>query len=108
MAVDFVCDYSCPVFEIQTPGIEADAGQQFLTQRFYITCQLGGSSLTPIIIVDGMEYVLPDITNVGRSTIELPFQKFGRFLDGVRLYGRPCNRIEVFRVEMDIWYGEGG
>ncbi len=103
MAVDFVCLYACPVFEIQSPGVEADAGQQFTTQRFYITVALNGSTLAVIVIVDGVEYHVADVTGVGRMTYELPFQKFGRFLDGVRLYGRVCNRIEVFRIEADIW-----
>ena len=57
--------------------------------------------------LDGVENVLPKITNMGRSTIELPISKFhGRLFDGIRLDGTLTGRVEIFRLEADVWMGE--
>jgi hypothetical protein len=103
---------ACVDFEIQSPGDMPDSGAQFTAQRLYITinCAVDGvpQLVTPTLIVDGEEIVLPQITNTGRSTIELPISQYhGRFFDGVRLDG--CfvgGRVEVFRIEADVWLGE--
>jgi hypothetical protein len=98
-------------FEIQSPGDMPDSGAQFTGQRLYITANLNVSGvpqvITPTLIVDGAEIVLPQITNTERGTIELPISKYhGRFFDGVRLDGCLTGRIEIFRIEADVWLGE--
>jgi hypothetical protein len=102
---------NCVDFEIQSPGDMPDSGAQFTGQRLYITANLNVSGvpqvITPTLIVDGAEIVLPQITNTERSTIELPISKYhGRFFDGVRLDGCLTGRIEIFRIEADVWLGE--
>jgi hypothetical protein len=102
---------NCVDFEIQSPGDMPDSGAQFTGQRLYITANLNVSGvpqvITPTLIVDGAEIVLPQITNTERGTIELPISKYhGRFFDGVRLDGCLTGRIEIFRIEADVWLGE--
>lgn len=107
-------DGSTPIpYEIQSPGDMPDSGAQFTGQRLYITANLNVSSvaqvITPSLIVDGTVNVLPAVTNTARTTIELPISKYhGRFFDGVRLDGSLTGRIEIFRVEADVWLGEQG
>jgi hypothetical protein len=101
----------CVDFEIQTPGDMPDTGAEFTGQRLYITANLNVSNvpqlITPTLIIDGVENVLPPVTNNGRSTIEIPISKYhGRLFDGVRLDGCLTGRIEIFRIEADIWLGE--
>jgi hypothetical protein len=105
----------CVDFEIQSPGDMPDSGAQFTGQRLYIAVDCWKSrplgspeKLTPTIIVDGVETILPQITNTERSTIELPIsQHHGRFFDGVRLDG--ClltSRVEIYGIWADVWLGE--
>jgi hypothetical protein len=106
---------ACVDFEIQSPGDMPDSGAQFTGQRLYIAVDCWKSrplgspeKLTPTIIVDGVETILPQITNTERSTIELPIsQHHGRFFDGVRLDG--ClltSRVEIYGIWADVWLGE--
>ena len=100
-------DQGTPIaFEIQTGGEYPDPGAQFTTQRLYITGTLNGQSLTPVLTVDGNDNTLPAITGTARQTFELEPKVPGRFFDGVRLTGALTERIEVIRVEADIWLGE--
>lgn len=101
----------CVDFELQTPGDMPDTGAEFTGQRLYITANLNVSGvpqvITPVLIIDGVENTLPDITNMGRGTIEIPISKYhGRLFDGVRLTGCLTGRVEIFRVEADVWLGE--
>ena len=77
----------------------------FQTQRLYLTAQLNGQTLTPVLIVDGVSYTLPVLVGTGRKTYELPKQISGRLFDGVRLSGNLTARIEIFRIEADVWLG---
>ena len=102
---------SSPIpFQIQSMGVMPNIGKQFTTKRLYITANLNVSgvqqTITPVLIVDGAEHALPPITNTQRTTIELTPQVTGRFFDGVRLTGNLTGRIEIFRIECDIWLGE--
>lgn len=110
-------------FELQSAADMPDVGAEFTTQRLYITANLqltpnqfnvaGATTpqvLTPTLIVDGTELPLPPITGSGtpnsRQTFELSPKMHGRFFDGVRLTGNLTTRIEVFRIEADVWLGE--
>lgn len=107
-----LADGETPIaFELQSPGDMPDAGAEFTGQRLYLTINMNVSGvvqiLTPTLIIDGVENVLPKITNMGRSTIELPISKFhGRLFDGIRLDGTLTGRVEIFRLEADVWMGE--
>ena len=105
----------CVDFEIQSPGDMPDSGAQFTGQRLYIAVDCWKSrplgspeKLTPTIIVDGVETILPQITNRERTTIELPIsQHHGRFFDGVRLDGcLMTSRVEIYGIWADVWLGE--
>lgn len=99
----------CVPFSIQSPGEMPNAGAEFTTQRIYITANLGVSGVaqivTPTLIVDGVETALPSITGTGRQTYEIAKQVKGRFFDGIRIDGCLTGRIEIFRMEADIWLG---
>lgn len=105
-------------FELQVAGAFPDPMSQFTTQRIEITANLNLSSgaltsppqqLTPTIILDGVSYTLPKIVaipNKQRVTYELTPKLPARFFDGLRLTGSLTGRIELYRVELDVWYGE--
>lgn len=101
-------------FQIQTMGDFPDPGQEFTVQRIYLTLNTnvapGGTpqQITPVLIVDGVSYTLPVAQANGRQTIEYDGPKaVGRFLDGFNLSGTLATaRVEIFRVEADIWLGE--
>jgi hypothetical protein len=93
-------------FEIQSPGDMATPSAEFQTQRLYLTAQLNGQTLTPVLIVDGVEYTLPILVGTGRKTFELPKQITGRLFDGVRLTGSLTAQVEVYSIFADLWYGE--
>lgn len=100
-------DGGAPVpFMMQTMGDYPDPGAQFTTQRLYITVNCNGQILTPTLIVDGANYPLPPITNTERTTIEMRPTIPGRLFDGVLLSGSLSNRIEVFRIEADVYLGD--
>jgi hypothetical protein len=90
---------------IQSPGDLPDAAVAFQTQRLYLTAQLNGQTLIPVMIVDGTSYTLPELVGTARKTFELPKQISGRLFDGVQLIGSLTNRIEIFRIEADVWLG---
>lgn len=94
-------------FVMQSAGDMPDAGVAFQTQRLYITANMPqGQTLVPVLIVDNNEYTLPVLPGTGiRTTYELPKQISGRLFDGVRLTGSLTARIEVFRIEADVWLG---
>lgn len=97
-------------FEIQSPGDFPDSGAEFTTQRIYITMNAttdgGPVSLTPTLIVDGTSYTLPAISGTNRQTYELSPKVAGRFFDAIRLTGSLLGRVEVFRIEADVYLGE--
>lgn len=94
-------------FIMQSPGDMPDIGAQFTTQRIYISATLNNQTVTPTLIVDGTEYGLPPITaNGSRVQIELSPKVCGRFFEGVRLNGSLTNRVEIFRIEADVWLGD--
>jgi hypothetical protein len=94
-------------FELESAGDFPDPGAQFTTQRLYLTLNSGGQTLTPTIIVDGVETALTPISSTSRQTIEMEPKIAGRFFDGVRLSGNITARVEIFRIEADVWLGEG-
>ncbi len=94
-------------FEIQTPGIILDSAQQETGNRLLlgVNCNISGvpQILTPILIIDGVEYTLPRITSMSRVIIDMPIHGFhGRFWEGVRLTGRLTGRVEVFLVDIQV------
>jgi len=105
-------DGSTPIpYEIQSPGDMPDSGAQFTGQRLYLNINPNVSSvpqvITPSLIVDGTVNALPAITATGRQMFELPISQYhGRLFEGVRLEGSLTGRIEVFRIEADVWLGE--
>lgn len=105
-----LADGDTPIdFELQSEGEMPDVGAEFTTQRIYITANPNVSSvqqtLTPILIIDGVEHILPAITAAGRATFELSPKFTGRFFDGVRLTSSLTGRVEIFRVEADVYLG---
>ncbi len=97
-------------FEIQTPGIIRDSAQQETGNRLLlgVNCNISGvpQILTPILIIDGIEYTLPRITSMSRVIIDMPIHGFhGRFWEGVRLTGRLTGRVEVFLVDISTKQG---
>jgi len=97
-------------FEIQTPGIILDSAQQETGNRLLlgVNCNISGvpQILTPILIIDGVEYILPRITSMSRVIIDMPIHGFhGRFWEGVRLTGRLTGRVEVFLVDISTRQG---
>lgn len=109
-----VTDGGLPIpFIIQSPGDMPDVGQEFTTQRLYLTLNPGVTSsllpqlITPTLIIDGRSIALPPITANKRTTFELTPKLFGRFFDGIRLDATLTGRIEIFRLEVDVWVGGG-
>ena len=101
---------ACVDFEIESPGDMPDSGQQFTGQRLLLTlnCNVSGvpQTLTPILIIDGVEHTLPQITTMKRETLDIPIYGYhGRFFDGVRLTGCLTGRVEVFRIEATVALG---
>lgn len=108
---DYVPGAPAPIaFAMQTVGNFPDPCAQFTTQRIYLTanCNVSGvqQTLIPEIIIDGVATALPVISTNGRQTVELSPKLIGRFLDGFNLSGSLTGRVEVFRIELDIWLGE--
>jgi hypothetical protein len=95
-------------FELQSPGDMPDVGAEFTTQRLYLTFNAPkGQKVTPTLIVDGTEIVLPVLTGKGkRFTYEMSPKYFARLFDGIRLNANLTGRLEVFRLEADVWLGE--
>jgi hypothetical protein len=90
-------DNGAPInVEWQTPSVQLDGTQNTMTKRIFLDIDCGGQVLTPVLLVDGTEYTLPDITNVSRSTIPIPYQVGGRVI-GIRLFGALTARVS--------WYG---
>src|SRR5260370_3793501 len=97
-------------FEIQTPGIILDSAQQETGNRLLlgVNCNISGvpQILTPILIIDGIEYTLPRITSMSREIIDMPIHGFhGRFWEGVRLTGRLTGRVECFLADISAKQG---
>jgi hypothetical protein len=97
-------------FTLQSPGNMPDVGQEFTTQRIYLTLNpavniSAPQTLTPTLIIDGSTFALPTITGAGRTTFELTPKRFGRFFDGIRIDGTLTGRVEIFRLEADVWVG---
>ena len=96
-------------FEFQSAATMPDTGAEFTTQRIYITVNPNVSgvaqTLTPSLIIDGVSTALPTITASKRTTFELSPKLFGRFFDGINLTGSLTGRVEIFRLEADVWLG---
>lgn len=102
-------DNSAPIpFEIQSPGDMPDVGADFTTQYLWLTFTAAiGETVTPTLILDGAEFVLPKLTGQGkRVTYEMKPSLPARFWDGVRLNASLTGRIEVFRLEGQVYLGE--
>lgn len=103
---DVYTDNGIPIqVEWQTPGILLNEGQKALTQRVFIDVDCNGQSLTPTLLVDEALspnfYTMPAITNMGRGTIEIPFQKSAKIFS-VRLTGNPIQRVTFYGIAVDI------
>ncbi len=95
-------------FEMQSSGDMPDAGAEFTTQRIYLSLNAPqDQQVSPTLIVDGTELALPPLTGTGaRKTFEYSNKLFGRLFDGVRLNANLTGRIEVFRIDVDVYLGE--
>jgi len=94
--------------EWQTPSLLLNAGSIAMTKRIWLDVNLAGEQLTPTLLVDNAEIVMPRITNAARGMIVIPFQRAGKLL-GLRLTGSVGqHRIELFGIEAEIRAGNGG
>ena len=63
--------------------------------------------VTPTLILDGTEFVLPNLTGQGkRVTYEMKPELPARFWDGVRLNANLAGRIQCYRLRGELRLGE--
>jgi len=91
-------------FEVETPGVMVDDVIAGLVQRLYLDVNAGVALVTPTIVIDDVEYVLPPFINSARPLppVEIAVGRWGRVIS-VRLNTTIVNTVEVFGIEMDIY-----
>lgn len=98
-------------FEVEIPSVATSIEHTGLFQRLYLKLNTQNQLLTPTIIIDGVEYVVPVISTASApgssgTTIEIPIMRNGLSV-GVRLAGNLTKRVEVVEVAADLYLSEG-
>lgn len=98
-------DDGAPIsIEWQSVSNFEDATQRSLSKRIYLDLNLDGQVLTPVLCVDENDVVLPQITNIVRSRIPIPWQVPGQIY-GVRLTGKVVRQVTWYGVTAEMRNG---
>lgn len=98
----FTDDGATIPFELEPPSIITDVDHEGIFRFLFIEANTAGISITPTIIIDGVETTLPTFSTTSRTTTEFTIGKPGRVI-GVRLEGSLNAQIEIFNIEVDIY-----
>lgn len=83
----------------------SDTDQAMILRRVSIDIDLAGQTLTPTLIVDGVEVALAPITNTTRGVIEIAQNRPCRLL-GLRLAGSVSARVTWYGADPDVWMAD--
>lgn len=98
-------DAGTPInFEIETMATLTDAVHEGLVQRVYFDVNTQDQLLTPTLVLDNDEIVLPPFRTASRpaQSVEIVVGRWGRVI-GVRLAGSLTAQVEVFGIEADVY-----
>lgn len=95
-------------FEVETPGRLTDITAEGLVARLYFEVDTAGQLLTPTLVLDDDEVVLPPFTTVGRPlhAIEYAVGRWGRVV-GVRLTGSLIRQVTIYGIDIDVYVPTG-
>jgi hypothetical protein len=90
------------LFDLETPAAMLHAGRQPLVQYLYVEANTQGQLLTPTLILENSEILLPPLVTTTQKVVEYPILLNMRTC-GIRLTGHLTAPVEVFGVEMDVY-----
>lgn len=89
-------------FSVEFPSVMVDASSEGVVQRLYLECNTNNQAITPTIILDEVETVLPTFQTSVRSVVELPILRKGRLM-GLRLTGSLTSELILYDCTADIY-----
>lgn len=94
-------------FEVETPGVALEAGQEGVAQRAYFDINTRGQELEPLLVVDDGDVVpLPRLVrSPKRQVVEVPAGGVPGRIFGLRLRGRLLRRVDLYEMSLDVSVG---
>jgi hypothetical protein len=89
-------------WEIEVASVESDVTMQGILQRIVFEHNTNNQVITPTLIMDGGNVVLPTFSSNIRSVTEYAASNFGRLL-GVRMAGSLTQKVEIFELALDFY-----
>jgi len=91
-------------FQVQTPGRLSDIADPMFIERLYFEVDTADQLLTPTLVLDNVETVLPPFKTTGRppQPPEYAIGRWGRVVS-VRLDGELVRQVTVYGIDLDIY-----
>ena len=89
-------------FEVEPVSVKISSDIDGIIQFLFIDANTGGQAITPTLILDGLEIVLPTFQTSSREITEYKIFRSARLV-GVRLTGSLTSAIEIFDMSADIY-----
>jgi len=95
-------------FEIETPGLVSDISVAGMVQRLYFDVNTRNVLVTPTVVIDDDEFVLPPFRTLERPVppVEIAVGRWGHVVS-VRLTAQTDQILEVFAIGIDVYVPVG-
>lgn len=94
-------------FELEVPARRIAVDTQGIVQRLFVDIETGGLAVTPTLVLDTGEFVLPVIDVTARTQVEYAMLKLGRFV-ALRLEASVMTEtVIVYGIEADVYVPVG-